>query len=58
MGWQLLHGVVDILVGIVGGLVGAAVCSATVIWDTKAKRTAICFSSGECMTLGCIWHAT
>ncbi|GLC68141.1 hypothetical protein PLESTF_000652900 [Pleodorina starrii] len=41
----LLHGPIDISLGVVAGLVGASLCAATRLWDSSLKRTAVVFSA-------------
>ncbi|EFJ43143.1 hypothetical protein VOLCADRAFT_96660 [Volvox carteri f. nagariensis] len=42
--WTILHGPLDITLGALAGLMGAALCAATRLWDSSLKRTAVVFA--------------
>jgi hypothetical protein len=44
---QHLQGPVEIVLGVVAGVVGGAFCGMTHLWDTRFKRTVVCFSTGQ-----------
>ena len=46
LGWQLAKGPLDIAFGLVGGFLGAAFCSLTVIWNTRLRRSAVVLLTG------------
>ena len=57
--WELMHGPVNIVVGVVAGLLTASFCSATRLWDSKMKRVAVVFfagAGGSCVMCSCGWQ--
>ncbi|KAG2484030.1 hypothetical protein HYH03_017120 [Edaphochlamys debaryana] len=52
LAWALCHGPLDITIGIIAGLAGAAFCAATRLWDSPLKRTAVVFATALALLFG------
>ena len=58
LGWQLAKGPLDIAFGLVGGFLGAAFCSLTVIWNTRVRRSAVVLLTGARAGISCRCRST
>lgn len=46
--WQIMHGPVSVVLGVLGGLVAAFLCSFTKLWNNNVKRICVVLFAGLC----------
>ena len=54
LAWELMHGPLNVVFGLVAGLVGTALCSFTLLWNTRLARSMVVLLVSQCMMLGAL----
>ena len=46
--WQIMHGPVSVVLGVLAGLLAAFLCSFTKLWNNNVKRICVVLFAGRC----------